>query len=155
MKGGGIKNNTKPSALVVDKRGKHHQRMEVLLKIDPHIPDAPAHFDERHLSKWNEVIEKVVAAGIWQKLDYDALQSYIENWVIMEDSMKLVQEQGAVLWIETPAGKKPMRNPAHLVYMEAFKVCKAFMEQFGMTPRSRQSIIVEKKDERRDPLDDL
>jgi P27 family predicted phage terminase small subunit len=154
MKGGGIKNNTKAAASL-KKKGAADGRMEIVLKIEARVPDSPSHFDERHAAKWTDIATKVVEAGIFKTLDLDTLQAYCENWVIMEDAMKTVQDQGAVLWIETPAGKKPMRNPAHLVYMEAFKVCKAFMEQYGMTPRSRQAIIVQEKPTQYDPAADL
>lgn len=156
MKGGGIK-NTKAKALesVKDRRPRHDSRMEKILKVDVHTPPPPAHFDQRQIDKWNDIVKKFVEAGIWQSLDTDGLQTYVENWCIMQDLMAIVQKQGAVIMVKTTGGKKPIRNPAHIAYEKAFAICKPFMEQFGMTPRARQSIIVKPKDDTPDPLDGL
>lgn len=156
MKGGGVK-NTKAKAFeaVASPRKRHNSRMEKILKVDVHTPAPPAHFDQRQIDKWNDIVKKFVEAGIWQSLDADGLQTYVENWCIMEDLMQLIKEQGPIIWIETPQGKKPIRNPAHIAYEKAFAICKPFMEQFGMTPRARQSIIVQPKSDKPDPLDGL
>lgn len=155
MKGGGLKNNAKATAALKTTRSRHNSRMEKVLKVETFVPEPPAHFTEIQMAKWHEIVKRFADAKIWERLDYDAMQAYVENWCLMDELMNVVQSQGAVVWIETPGGKKPIRNPAHIAYMEAFKVVKPLMEQFGMTPRARQSIIVKPKDDTPDPLDGL
>lgn len=156
MKGGGVK-NTKAKAFeaVASPRRRHNSRMEKILKVDVHTPAPPPHFDQRQIDKWNEIVKKFVEAGIWQSLDADGLQTYVENWCIMEGLMAVIRKEGVIITIETTTGPKPIRHPAHIAYEKAFAICKPFMEQFGMTPRARQSIIVQPKSDKPDPLDGL
>ena len=152
MKGGNLKNNAKPFAALKTTRKRHNSRMEKVLKVDTFVPDPPEHFNDVQIAKWHSIVKRFAEAKIWQTLDYDAMQSYVENWCLMDELMEVVRTEGAVIWVITPTGKKPMRNPAHIAYMEAFKVVKPLMEQFGMTPRARQSIIVQPKSDKPDPL---
>jgi P27 family predicted phage terminase small subunit len=125
--------------------------MSKVVKISPHIPDYPAHFTDVQKEKWISTVSMLVDAGVWRPIDTDALQVYVENWVNMAEAMEKVNIMGPVI----EENGRLIRNPWAIAYEKAFAACKPFMEQFGMTPRARQAIIVQEDKTKFDPLADL
>ena len=159
MKGGGhnIRSVAEKKAAGTSQKVRDANRMEVVLPPSDAIPPPPQHFDKRHVAKWNECAKMVLDARILHDLDTDFLQTYVENWFLAADAMKDVQANGATLWIESASGSRPMRNPNHMVYMEAMKLVKAIGEKFGFSPRDRQAVKVTgtPKTDKVDPFEEL
>jgi len=147
MKQGG--NNILPAAekkaAGTYRKDRDSDRMEVVLTPSDAIPPPPAHFDKRHVAKWNKTADKILRARILHDLDTDFLQSYVENWFLAADAMKDIQQRGAVIWIDNESGSRPIRNPNHLAYIEAIKIVKSIGEKFGFSPRDRQAVKVTEK----------
>lgn len=115
-------------------------RLENVVPVLTKIPPAPAHFEGRHQKKWKEVCKRLMDAGTLADADRDAIAAYIENWFVAADALQDVQESGATITVETQAGSRVITNPSFRVYQDAIKMSKAYQEQFGFTPKSRQSI---------------
>lgn len=148
MKAGGAglrKSAADKKAAGTYRKDRDADRMEVVLPPSDAIPPPPPHFDKRHVAKWNECANKVLKARILHDLDTDFLQSYVENWFLASDAMADISKNGAVLWIDSASGSRPIRNPNHLAYMEAIKIVKAIGEKFGFSPRDRQAVKVTEK----------
>lgn len=148
MKAGGAglrKSAAEKKAAGTYRKDRDADRMEVVLPPSDAIPPPPAHFDKRHVAKWNETADKILKARILHDLDTDFLQSYVENWFVASDAMKDIKENGAVMWVESDKGSRLIKNPSHLVYMESMKLVKAIGEKFGFSPRDRQAVKVTEK----------
>lgn len=147
MKGGlrHIKSTAEKKAAGTYRKDRDAARLENHLPPASDLPPAPEHFDTRHRAKWDEIAGKVFRAQILSELDTDFLQAYVENWFLASDAMAHISEHGAILWIQTAGGSKPIRNPNHIVYAEAMKVVKAIGEKFGLSARDRQSLKVPEK----------
>lgn len=104
--------------------------------------------------KWNDVGQKLVELGVLCSADMDSLAALIQLFFVAEDAWTSIADQGAVIWVETANGKKPVQNPSFRVYMDAQKALKPLLEQFGMTPKSRQGIKVNQK-AAADPLEEF
>lgn len=138
------------------RKDRHDKIMEGLIKPLSNIPIPPAHFDERHIQKWNIVCSDLIEYGTLATLDFDMIRILIENIVIAEDAWASINKDGAVLWVDMAGGSKPIKNPAHNVYMDCMKVIKSISEQFGMTPKSRQYLKAQKPQEKeKDPFEEL
>jgi P27 family predicted phage terminase small subunit len=161
MKGGGgaglRRSAAEKKAAGTTRKDRDANRMEVVLPPSDAIPPPPPHFDKRHADKWNDCAQKVLDARILHDLDNDFLQTYVENWFLAADAMKDIQANGATLWIESANGSRPIRNPNHMVYMEAMKLVKAIGEKFGLSPRDRQAVKVTgtPKTDKPDPFAEL
>lgn len=161
MKGGGgaglRRSAAEKKAAGTLRKDRDANRMEVVLPPSDAIPPPPPHFDERHAAMWNECAKMVLDAQILHELDNHFLQVYVENWFLAADAMKDVQAKGATLWVESASGSRPMRNPKHMVYMEAMKLVKAIGEKFGFSPRDRQAVKVTgtPKTDKVDPFEEL
>lgn len=117
------------------------------------IPKPPANFDKTHCEKWRDICERVMELGILTAQDYDALASYVKNWVIAETAWKDICENGQTLWIETTTGQKPITNPSLTQFNEAENNMKRLYSEFGLTPRARMGIRTNPaKAEEKDPL---
>lgn len=117
-------------------------------------PLPPRGFDAKHRRKWNETAGKLVSMGVLSEADLDALVVLVQNMVLAENAYESVRTDGMVIMVKTAKGEKPIQNPAFRVYMECQKNVKPLLEQFGMTPKSRQGLKV-KEPEQQDPLADL
>jgi P27 family predicted phage terminase small subunit len=158
MRGGhNIKSAAEKKVAGTSQKVRDANRMEVVLPPSEGIPQPPMHFDKRHAAKWNECAQKVLDARILHDLDTDFLQTYVENWFLAADAMKDVQANGGTIWIESANGSRPIRNPNHLVYIEAMKLVKAIGEKFGFSPRDRQAVKVAgtPKTDKPDPFEAL
>jgi P27 family predicted phage terminase small subunit len=140
-----IKSAAEKKAAGTSRKDRDGSRMETVLPTVSDVPPPPPHFTGRYVEKWNEVAGKVFRAQILSELDTDFLQVYVENWFVAADAMEHITQNGAVLWIESAGGSKPIRNPNSIVYAEAVKVIKAIGEKFGLSSRDRQSIKVQEK----------
>ena len=150
MSKGGARNSKSLSDKIASgtfRKDRHSDLMETSVNKLPEIPPSPDYFDAKHTEKWNRICSILKESGVLTTLDLDTIAIYCQNWVIAQEAWDTVCQQGAVLMIETAAGIKPMRNPAHMVYTESQKVIRQLQEQFGMTPKSRQYLKVEKQKE--------
>ena len=158
MSSGGARNVRKTSDKIKDgtfRKERHSNLLESKVPILPQMPPPPDGWNAAHVKKWNEVCELLFEAGVLTKLDLHTVAMYCQNCIIAQDAWESICQQGATLMIETAAGVKPMRNPAHIIYTEAQKVMRQLQEQFGMTPKSRQYLKVEKPKDDVDPLENL
>jgi P27 family predicted phage terminase small subunit len=158
MKGGPnrVKSLNEKKAAGTYRKDRHENIMEGLVKTLSNIPDSPNHFDQRHIEKWNIICSDLLQYGSFSSLDIDMIRILIENIVIAEDAWASINKDGAVLWVEMAGGSKPIKNPAHNVYMDCMKVIKSISEQFGMTPKSRQYLKAVKAPEKeKDPFEEL
>lgn len=119
-------------------------RVELSVSPVSKIPP-PAHFSKRHIEKWNWVCARLSEKNLLTDSDSDAVQLYVENWVLYEDSAEDVRVNGSVLWVETSAGKKPITNPAYRHMKDCETTLRMIWDHFGMTPRARMGIKAPEK----------
>jgi P27 family predicted phage terminase small subunit len=141
MRGG---HNIKPTAQKktegTSRADRDARRLENVVPILTKIPPPPAHFEGQHKKKWKEVCKKLMDAGTLADADSDAISAYIDNWFVAEKAMQDIQEKGSTIIIETEIGTRIIANPSFRIYQDSIKMVKAYQEQFGFTPKARQSI---------------
>ncbi len=127
------------------RKHRHDGRIEGMAdKLDA-IPAHPAHFDKEHVAKWDEVCNNLLRFGILALQDLDAIQLYVETIIMQRKALKDINARGFEI--------KGRKNPSFNVYSDCEKIIKPLREQFGFTPRSRQSIKVKKEDtKKQDPI---
>lgn len=119
-------------------------RVELLAKPVSEIAP-PQHFTKRHLDKWNWLCGQLSEKSLLTESDADAVQIYVETWIVYEDCAADVRENGTVLWVVTASGKKPMTNPAYRHMKDCEQTLRMIWDHFGMTPRARMGLKTEPK----------
>jgi P27 family predicted phage terminase small subunit len=145
MRGGhNVKSVIEKKAQGTSRKSRDAGRVEMIVMPVSEIP-APAHFSDRHLEKWNWLCGQLSDKNLLTSADRDAVQIYVETWVIYEDCAENIRENGTVLWIETSAGKKPITNPAYRHMKDSETTLRMIWDHFGMTPRARMGIKAPEK----------
>ena len=105
----------------------------------------PAHFTPEQIDKWNEVINHLKSFDILAEQDADSIATYVQS-VILQRAMFIEMQKTGI-----HDGEKT--SAAFRVYRDLENVIKPLREQFGFTPRARQSIHVKPKDTKKiDPI---
>lgn len=110
------------------------------------VPPAPPDFDSEHRAKWEDVCRLLLEAGILAKQDADSIRSYVETSVMQRRAWQDVVRIGMI------DEEKGRPNAAFLVFERCDKILKPLREQFGFTPRARQSINLSPPPEKEDPI---
>lgn len=105
----------------------------------------PEDFDSEHTAAWTQLCGRLAAHGVLTALDADAVRTYVEAKITARKTYTILQQEGFML-----DGRK---HPLHMVYSEAVKTMRALYDQFGLTPRARMGMRIEKPaEEKPDPL---
>ena len=140
MRGGhNIKPASEKKAAGTSQKCRDENRIELTAKTVSHLAP-PEHFTKRHLAKWAWVCERLKEKNILTESDSDAIQIYVENWVLYEDCAANVRDNGTTLWVENAAGKKPITNPAYRHMKDCETIMRMIWDHFGMTPRARMGL---------------
>lgn len=152
MKGGDRKSKTEAElkASGTFRADRHANRLKAPTTKEYPPPEL---FDKEHLEKWNEVCGHLSDFDILAEQDFDSIKTYVEAVILQRKALKDVAENGMSIEEETKAGPITKISPAWRIYMDCEKVIKPLREQFGFTPRARQSIQVKpKKETKADPM---
>ena len=103
-------------------------------------PPPPADFDEAHRAAWFEFCETLKDHGVLTRADHYAMRTFVEAYITAKTTYAIMLADGFVV-----DGRK---HPLHLVYAEAVKTMRALYDQFGLTPRARMGMKVEKPKEK-------
>ena len=121
------------------RKDRHGNRVESAAKPMQYLPEAPPHFDKRHVSAWNTVCGNVKALGILTEQDLSLMEVYVVFVLIWQDAAAEVQKRG----ITFTDGDRVIKNPAFVIMTEAAKMTNQIGAQFGFSPKSRMSIKTE------------
>lgn len=102
-------------------------------------PPPPADFDKAHKAAWIEFCETLKDHGILTKADHYAIRTFVESAITAKTTYAIMLADGFMV-----DGRK---HPLHMVYAEAVKTMRALYDQFGLTPRARMGMKVEKPKE--------
>ena len=124
------------------RKGKHGSSAIVSTADDL---QPPAHFTPEQIDKWNEVVNHLKSFDILAQQDADSIATYVQS-VILQRAMFIEMQKTGI-----HDGEKT--SAAFRVYRDLENVIKPLREQFGFTPRARQSIHVKPKDTKKvDPI---
>lgn len=87
--------------------------------------------------------------------DFDAIGMLCINISLLEDALKSINEDGAVIYSTSKYGTVPKSNPSNEIAFKANVAIKGYLEQLLLTPKSRAAIsksMNEKPEEEEDPL---
>ena len=128
---------------------RHGSRVENVVDKMEYKPKPPDNFDKRHCEKWDEVCARVSDANLLTSHDLDFLEIYVKNWFISKDAWAAVVKHGQIIKGE----RGPVKNPAISIMNEADKIITNIGNLFAGSPRSRQSLSVTPKEEKKaDPF---
>ena len=106
---------------------------------------APDYFKGEHLRKWNEVVKHLSDFGILAGQDADSIETYVSSIIVQKMAYVSIITDGLEI--------DGYPNPNLKIYQQMEAVIKPLREQFGFTPRARQSIHVKKKEvKKEDPI---
>lgn len=132
---------------------RHDSRVENLVEPLDKIPPCPAYYDNRHKDKWDEVCGYLKDFGILAKQDLSAIRQYVETELMLFDSLKELREQGFTVTVEIKGALVTKVNPLLKVYTDCDKTIKPLREQFGFTPKARQSMHTKPAEKKKtDPI---
>ena len=104
------------------------------------LMECPRGFDKKHKAAWFEIVPMLIDAGVATVADVHALEMLIEKKIQWRKAQDKVNEMGDV--IESPSGY-PILNPYYTTSMQLGKEYGKLLSDFGMTPSSRQKVIVD------------
>lgn len=157
MRGGArnIKSVKEKKSIGTYRKDRHAGVLEESTRAVSSVPQAPEDFDARHLDRWKKVCSALIDAGVLTDLDLSSVRMFVENEIIANDAWADVNKNGAVLYVESAGGVRPIRNPAHMVYNDATKIIRQLSDQFGLNPRSRMGLKVSTPKDEIDHLADI
>ena len=107
------------------------------IKSIPGLPPAPKSLDAIGKRAWKEITSDIDSLGLLSKTDSHAIELYCYCYSRQHLAEQEIQQNGTTYIL--PSGVvKP--HPAVAIANEAGKQKKALLEQFALTPRSRQRI---------------
>lgn len=101
----------------------------------------PESFDEVRRKAWFDLVPNLIRAGVAKEVDVYSLEMLVEKWVEWRDVQDKVNTTGLV--IKAPSGY-PIMNPYYTMSMQIGKEVGRMLSEFGMTPSSRQRVVVDK-----------
>lgn len=155
MRGGhNIKSKKDKELLGTSRADRDDNRLENFTTALDVVPPAPSHFKAKVRRKWVELATELVKLKVLTEADLGTLAILCQNLVLCEEAYEEVLEKGTTIEIVTETTSRTIVNPMFRVYLDTQKVAKPMLEQFGLTPRARQSLKVQQP-EQEDPLADL
>jgi len=112
------------------------------------IPDPPSSMTGEAREVWEYTVEELRYMNVLSYADRDALACYCESVAIHRRASEILAYEG--LMIEGRDGKL-VKNPVVQLQKDAAATMKSFATEFGLTPRARADIKIEKND----PNDEL
>lgn len=113
----------------------------------PELPPPPGDFDREHADKWSEVCGLLHGSGILAKQDLDSIKTYCQAVVMGNRAWARFQESGGM--VDESKGRV---SAWFLAWERADKIAKPLREQFGFTPRARQTLDTTPAEEGDDPI---
>jgi P27 family predicted phage terminase small subunit len=105
--------------------------------------EMPVWFDHRHVKKWQELVDQLQAAGIYQSVDHDTILSYVATWVRWQDAEATIWLEGAIV-DHIPSSKygapTKKKNPAVDISMQCQRQLVLMASVFGFNPSARSRI---------------
>jgi len=101
----------------------------------------PVGFDDKRKDAWFTLVPNLIRAGVAKEIDVYSLEMLCEKWVEWRAAQDMVNNTGLVT--KAPSGY-PMMNPYYTISMQIGKELRMMLAEFGMTPSSRQRVVVDK-----------
>jgi P27 family predicted phage terminase small subunit len=136
----------KPTSLRI-LHGDQKTRINDSIKPIPGMPEAPDEMSFEAQDVWYYTLRQLKHMKIISQADRDALACYCEAVAMHRKASAQLAKQELI--VESQTGT-PMKNPLIQVVRDSAAQMKAFAGEFGLTPRARSEIKVEKTDERDD-----
>jgi P27 family predicted phage terminase small subunit len=114
-------------------------------------PDPPEGLNRFEVLKWRELTAQLSHARILTVLDLDAIEIYCREWCALQEAVADVNERGKLLRLQSGG---TMWNPSWTQLKHSQSVCRSIMAEFGMTPSSRSSLVVQADKTGRNSWDD-
>lgn len=118
--------------------------------IDPEMPKGMSRSARR---EWKRIVPLLREIGVLSKIDGLALAAYCDAHGMVEAAEVEIRKYGLMFrtmyenkdGVQIPGDMKA--NPAVAIKMNALKLMKSFLIEFGLTPASRSKLKITKKDE--------
>jgi len=121
-------------------------------------PEMPKGMPKAARREWRRIVPLLKEINVLSKVDGLALAAYCRAHSLVEQAAKEIETGGLtfrVMYEDEDSGKmvpgEIKANPAVGIYMNAMKVMKSFLIEFGLTPASRSKLKVSKSSEA-DPM---
>lgn len=130
---------------------------EISIKPLTTIPPPPEDLPEKAQKTWYNVCSQLAALKILTSLDLDALKAYCFQIYTMDESIKVLKEEGfTVIMTNKGGGSYPVKSPYITIYNDALSHVNRIGQQFGFSPSSRTKISVGQiQEEKKNSFDGL
>jgi P27 family predicted phage terminase small subunit len=102
------------------------------------LPQCPRHLHGEARKVWQRLAPQLFAAGLLTELDVTALAALCATWAIWIEAKERLASEG--LEVTGPRGARP--SPWIGIASRAQRDLQVLMNEFGLTPNSRQRIRV-------------
>jgi len=103
------------------------------------IGEPPSMLEGEALAEWQRLGPQLEAIGVLTEVDVPAFAAYCKQWARYKEAEAKVAQLGEV--VKAPSGY-PIINPYLSIANKAYKQCREFWDQFGMTASARTKIAV-------------
>ena len=139
----------KPTALKELNGNPGHRPLNKLEpKPEAGAPEMPDDLSPAAKKEWNSIVPILLSMNVLTIADGKALGGYCEAFALARQAKREIKKFG--ITILTMAGRK--KNPAVGVYVEAEKLMRAFLSDFGMSPATRSRLTTTAPKEDEDPM---
>jgi P27 family predicted phage terminase small subunit len=122
------------------------------------IPAAPEDLPEAGKQAWYRVVKELESLKVLSVLDFDMLKTYCYQVSVMEEAAtEMAKPNGKVTKVKYGNGTILQKSPWVGIYNDAASQVSRIAQQFGFSPaaRTKISLAQNKKQEEKDPWDDL
>lgn len=128
--------------------------------VDSGLPEKPKGLSRLARREWDRIVELLLPKGGVTKLDGKALAAYCEAYARSEEANRLIDLYGLMVpvYLLDKASDLPLkdsdgkfvvkewrRNPATLIHKDYLMVQRAYLDMFGLSPKSRMSLKISDK----------
>jgi P27 family predicted phage terminase small subunit len=114
--------------------------------------EPPDHLNEVAKEEWRRIIVILDDIGVMTQLDVSALEMYCQNYSILREASEDVKENGLLV---TGDNQIAYQNPNLKIMTEYSKLCRSFLQEFGMTPAARTRVHTTKEKAKKSKFDDI
>lgn len=114
-------------------------------------PEMPKGMPKPARREWRRIVPLLLNLGVLAETDGLALAAYCQAHALVEQAQKEIDAHG-LTFIQKFENKEGdivdgdiKANPAVTIFMQAQKVMKSFLIEFGLTPASRRNLKINKK----------
>lgn len=110
------------------------------------VPVCPDYLDTIAKEEWKRITEEMLSVGLLHRVDRASLELYCETYSRYRRYVDEMRKEDFEATLPTANGAAQI-NPIIKLSENALKTCRLMLNQFGLTPASREKLTVKKSED--------